>query len=203
MTKLQLGVMGGAFRYTPEALEAAHVIGKELAEAGVALITGGTTGIPHRAAQGYKAGGGLWSIGISPAVDRVEHVEKFGKPTDAYDVLVFTGMGYSGRNPLNIRACDGVIYIGGESGTLNEYTNGLYEGRVLGVLEGVGGITDKIRMIMSEFRTEHGSRVLYDTHPQNLVQRVLTEIRDRNPKYLAHPVPLATPDHSKGASEEK
>ncbi len=203
MTKLQLGVMGGAFRYTLEALEAAYVIGKEIAEAGAALITGGTTGIPYRAAQGYKTEGGLWSIGISPAVDRVEHVEKFGKPTDAYDVLIFSGMGYAGRNPLNIRSCDGVIFIGGESGTLNEFTTGLYEDRVLGILESVGGITEKIREIMSEFRTDHGSKVLYDIHPQNLVRRVLTEIRDRNPQYLAHHVSLATPNHRKEVKGEK
>ncbi len=194
MTKLQIGVMGGAFRYTPEALEAAYIIGTQIAREGAALITGGTTGIPYKAAQGAKDIGGL-SIGISPAIDREEHVKKFKKPTDAYDVLIFTGMGYSGRNPINIRTSDGVIYIGGEAGTLNEFTNGLYEARILGVLEGVGGITDRIRTIMSEFQTDHGSTVLYDTNPQNLVQRVFSEIKARNPQYLSHAVPLAKPTH--------
>ena len=194
MTKLQIGVMGGAFRYTLEALEAAYEIGREIAREDAVLVTGGTTGIPYRAAQGAKEAGGL-SIGISPAVDREEHVEKFGKPTDAYDVLIFTGMGYSGRNPINIRSCDGVIYIGGESGTLNEFTNGLYEARVLGILEGVGGITGRIRTIMNEFQTDHGSTVIYDTNPKNLVERVFSEIRAGNPKYLSHSVPIATPYH--------
>ncbi|MDO8655724.1 MAG: protein containing YHS domain protein, partial [Nanoarchaeota archaeon] len=151
MTKLQIGVMGGAFCYTPEALDAAYRIGKEIAKDGATLITGGTTGIPYQAAQGAKEVGGV-SVGISPAVNRKEHVEKFSKPTDAYDILIFTGMGYAGRNPINIRSCDGIIYIGGEAGTLNEFTNGLYEARVLGVLEGIGGITDRIRTLMPEFQ---------------------------------------------------
>ena len=194
MVKLQIGVMGGAFRYISEALEAAYTIGKEIAREDAALVTGGTTGVSYKAAQGAKEVGGL-SIGISPAVDRNEHVEKFGKPTDAYDVLIFTGMGYSGRNPINIRTCDGIIYIGGEAGTLNEFTNGLYEARVLGVLEGVGGITDKIRTIMDGFKTAHGSTVIYDTDPKHLVQRVFSEIRVRDPRYLSHAIPIATPNH--------
>jgi len=197
MTKLQIGVMGGAFCYTPKALESAYEIGKEIARMDAVLITGGTTGIPYIAAQGAREVGGL-SIGISPAVDRQEHVERFGKPTDAYDALIFTGMGYSGRNSINIRACDGVIYIGGESGTLNEFTNGLYEARILGVLEGVGGITEKIRMIMQEFQTDHGSTILYDTTPKSLLERVFYEIRTRSLKYLSHSVPIGK---SKGIKE--
>lgn len=196
MTKLQIGVMGGAFHYTSKALEASYEIGKEIARRDAVLVTGGTTGIPYKAAQGAKEVGGL-SIGISPAVDRKEHVEKFGKPTDAYDVLIFTGMGYSGRNPINIRACDGIVYIGGESGTLNEFTIGLYEARVLGVLEGVGGITDIIKTIMDAFQTGHGSTVIYDTNPQNLVQRVFSEIKDRNPNYFSYSVALSCPGHRK------
>jgi len=189
MTKLQIGVMGGAFSYTKKALETAYEIGKEIAKADAILITGGTTGIPYRAAQGAKDAGGL-SIGISPAVDRIEHVEKFGKPTDAYDVLIFTGMGYSGRNPINIRSCDGVIYIGGEAGTLNEFTNGLYETKVLGVLEGVGGITDKIKEIMKEIKTNHGSTVIYDNDPIRLVQKMISEIKIRGTRYLSHSVSI-------------
>lgn len=202
MTKLQIGVMGGAFRSTSKALEASYEIGKEIARRDAVLVTGGTTGIPYKAAQGAKEVGGL-SIGISPAVDRKEHVEKFGKPTDAYDVLIFTGMGYSGRNPINIRACDGIVYIGGESGTLNEFTIGLYEARVLGVLEGVGGITDKIRTLMDEFKTDHGSRIIYDTNPNNLVQRIFSEIKTRDPKYLSHSVALSSLGHRKGMGVEK
>ena len=197
MTKLQIGIMGGAFRYTQQALEAAYEIGQQIAQVDAILVTGGTTGIPYRAAQGCKDKCGL-SIGISPAIDRIEHVEKFGKPTDAYDALIFTGMGYSGRNPINIRSCDGVIYIGGESGTLNEFTNGLYEARVLGVLEGVGGITDKIRDIMREFQTNHGSKVVYDNNPKRLIEIVLSEINARDIKYLSHSVPIETPGHKEG-----
>jgi len=189
MTKLQIGVMGGAFSYTKKALETAYEIGKEIAKADAILITGGTTGIPYRAAQGAKDAGGL-SIGISPAVDRIEHIEKFEKPTNAYDVLIFTGMGYSGRNPINIRSCDGVIYIGGEAGTLNEFTNGLYEAKVLGVFEGVGGITDKIKEIMKEIKTNHGSIIIYDNDPIRLVQKVISEIKVRGIRYLSHSVSI-------------
>ena len=185
MTKLQIGVMGGASRYTPQALEAAYEIGKYIAKENAALITGGTTGIPYKAAQGAKDAGGL-SIGISPAVDRLEHVEKFGMPTDVYDALIFTGMGYSGRNPINIRTCDAVFYVGGRYGTLNEFTNGLYDAKILGVLEGVGGITDRIKEIIQEFETD--STVIYDDNPEKLAKRIFSEIKLRKIGYLSHSV---------------
>lgn len=174
---LQIGVMGGAFVYSEKALAAARIIGEEIAKAGCTLITGGTTGIPYEASKGTRAKGGL-SVGISPAVDAKEHAERFKKPLD-YDVIIYTGFGYSGRNPINIRACDGVIYIGGESGTLNEFTNGLYEARILGVLEGVGGVTDKIRDLIASFKSNHGSKVIFDTDPIRLVKRVIELVKSQ------------------------
>ena len=172
MKKLQIGVMGGAFVYSEEALKAARIVGEEIAKNNSTLITGATTGIPHEASKGAKSKNGL-SIGISPANDALEHVNKYNKPLD-YDVIIYTGMGYSGRNSINIRTCDAVIFIGGEAGTLNEFTNGIYEGRVLGILEGVGGITDKIQLITKKFKTNHGSNILYDTDPKELVKRVIS-----------------------------
>ena len=178
LMNLQIGVMGGAFVYTEEALKAARIIGEEIAKANCTLITGGTTGIPHAASKGARANGGL-SIGISPAINAKEHVERYKKPLD-YDVIIYTGFGYSARNPINIRACDGVIFLGGESGTLNEFTNGLYEGKVLGVLEGVGGITDKIREILNCFKSDHGAKVIFDTDPVVLVKKVIELARSNS-----------------------
>src|SRR3989338_4784298 len=93
---LQIGVMGGAFEYTPEAISAAYNVGKTIAQNNCTLITGATTGIPYAAALGTRSAGGL-SIGISPGKDAKEHVERFGKPLEGLDAIIYTGMGFNGR----------------------------------------------------------------------------------------------------------
>jgi uncharacterized protein (TIGR00725 family) len=180
--KLQIGVMGGAFVWNKEALEAAYQIGKRLAEKNCTVVTGGTTGIPYEAAKGAKSENGF-VVGISPAINAKEHVVKYQKPLDCLDMLVYTGYGYSARNVLNIRSCDGVIYIGGEAGTLNEFTNGIYEGKVLGVLEGVGGTSDAIRDIIQNYQTDHRCEIIFDDDPLRLADKVIAAVKSK--EYVA------------------
>ena len=50
-----------------------------------------------------------------------EHIKTFGSPYEEYEVLIFTGLGFMGREPINIRSSDIVIVVGGRSGTLGEF----------------------------------------------------------------------------------
>ena len=176
--RIQIGVMGGAFVYNKKALNYAYCVGKNLAQRNCTLVTGATTGIPHAAVLGAADHGGF-SIGISPAKDFVEHVERYKKPIEGLDVIVYTGMGFNGREPLNINSCDGLIYIGGEFGTLIEFGQGFYEGKILGVLKGVGGISDKIEKILSYMSSHYDSKIIYDSNPENLVNKVISAVKKR------------------------
>ena len=143
------------------------------------LITGATLGVPYAAAVGAKLAGAV-VVGISPAASREEHIDRYKMPLDYHDVVVYTGMGLEGRNPLNVRSAKGAIFIGGEFGTLGEFSAAWTTGgNVLGVLEGVGGISSHIQEIAAQVHSSYGSLVLYDSDPETLVSRVCEQVHGR------------------------
>lgn len=171
----KIGVMGSAYVASDAAYRAACIIGREIAARGYVLVTGGTTGVPYEAAKGAKAENGM-VVGISPAKDACEHVKVYKKPLDYVDVMIYTGLGFNGRNIINVRTSDALIFVAGEAGTLNEFTIAYYEGKVMGVLTGVGGVTDKLQDVCSGFETTYGSTVIYESDPCALVDKVATAI---------------------------
>lgn len=175
---LQIGVMGSAFNYSNKAIIAGYKAGKAIAENNCTLVTGATTGVPYAAVLGAKESNGT-VIGISPANDANEHINKYKKPLDGFDAIVYTGMGYNGREPINIKTCDGIIYIAGEFGTLIEFGQGFYDGKVLGVVIGIGGITDKIKEIVKLMKSSYGSEIIYDTDPKRLVKSVIKSVENK------------------------
>jgi len=158
-----------------KALELAKEVGKEIVRHRGVLITGATTGIPYWAAIGAKEEGGF-SIGFSPAASEKEHIKKYRLPTDYFDILVYTGFNYSGRNLLMTRAADGVIFICGRMGTLNEFTICFEDEKPIGVLEGTGGTADKIREIVKEMRRGPG-KIVYERDPKKLVEALIELIK--------------------------
>jgi hypothetical protein len=170
-----IAVLGGAACYDDRQIMAAHQVGREIARQGKNLVTGATTGIPYAAALGAKEGGAL-VVGISPAVSPEEHVQKYRKPLDVFDFIVFTGVGVAGRSSMLVQSAVGAIFLGGEFGTLNEFTAAWMCGdNVLGVLEGSGGITDTLRSTLARVKTTWGSKVVFDDDPAELTRRVCVE----------------------------
>lgn len=174
--QLRIGVFGSAFVWSKEAENLASIIGETIVEQGAIVVTGATTGLPYLAGKSAIQKGGF-VLGISPAHDPKEHVEKYQKPIDGCSVIIWTGSGYTGRNYLNLRNCDGAIFIGGETGTLEEFCVANYEGKVIGILEGSGGVSDKIRDIMSVCPTNHGAIIEYNSNPQKLVLKVINNLK--------------------------
>jgi uncharacterized protein (TIGR00725 family) len=162
-----------------EGRELALAVGAAIAQAGHALMTGATVGLPNYAAEGYKAAGGKMSFGISPASSKVEHVRKYRLPTEAYDVILYSGLHYVGRDSLLITSSDAVVSIGGRLGTLHEFTIAMESDTPIGFLQGAGGISEQINDIMElAHPLRPGAVVLFDTSPQDLV-RNLTKAIDR------------------------
>lgn len=154
----------------------AHRLGITLAQSGCVLVTGATTGFPDLVARSFRKAGGF-ALGISPAHDRKEHLERFGLPDGGADVIVYTGFGYKGRNVVNVRSADVVLLFGGATGTLNEFTIAYDEGKIIGVLEGTGGITDHIRDVIRFCNKTTQGRVIFDKDPEKLVKVCLQNLK--------------------------
>ena len=75
-----------------------------------------------------------------------------------------------GREVVNIRSSDIVLIVGGQSGTLGEFSIAYDEGRLIGVLEDSGGIADLLPQIIGSLHKRTGSVVIYDGNPERLVQ---------------------------------
>lgn len=105
-----IGVAGPGLR-EPADEAVAFEVGRLLAGAGAVVVCGGLGGSMEAACRGAKKEGGT-TVGILPGNSRAE--------ANAYvDIAIPTGMGEA-RNALMVRACDGLIAVGGGFGTLSE-----------------------------------------------------------------------------------
>lgn len=160
-----------------DALKKAEVVGQEIVRQGAVLVTGATTGVPYWAAKGAKEAGGI-SIGISPAASYQEHVKVYNLPTDYFDLIIYTGFNYSGRNLLLVRSSDASIIICGRMGTLNEFTIAFEDGKPIGVLTETGGTIELIDEIVEESHRKNPGGVFYEKDPRLLVKTVLQRLEE-------------------------
>jgi uncharacterized protein (TIGR00725 family) len=175
--KPTVGVMGSANDVLTDQererlTEIAARLGSVIAARGCTLITGATTGLPDMVSRSARSAGGL-TVGISPAINRKEHVNRYGLPDDGAEVIIYTGFGLKGRNVVNIRSSDIVIIFGGGMGALNEFTIAYDEGKVIGVLEGSGGVADHIKEVIGHAKKETLSRMIYGREPEELIDSCL------------------------------
>lgn len=156
----------------------AQDIGKAIADAGHSLLTGATTGLPEYAAKGYQKAGGKASLGLSPAATKIEHVLKYRLPTQWYDIILYTGLHYGGRDSLLINSADAVISIGGRLGTLHEFTIAAETHTPIGILEGAGGISAQIEGMMKLLPNANPELVIFEEDPLTLIEK-LTKMLDK------------------------
>lgn len=160
-----------------DALKKAEEVGRAIAKAGAVIVTGATTGIPYWAAKGAKEAGGL-SIGLSPAATEKEHIKVYNLPTDYFDLIIYTGFNYSGRNLLLVRSSDASIIICGRMGTLNEFTIAFEDGKPIGILSGTGGTLDLIDEIVEESHRTTPGGIMYESEPALLVDKLILRINE-------------------------
>ncbi len=186
----RIGVMGKAGRSKDLPLtliKKAEIIGRKIAKENCILVTGACMGIPEIATKAAEKAGGL-VLGYSPAKNLKEHIE----PPISYPrikegmIPVFAGYSKIGRNVLSVVGCDGVIFVGGGIGTLNEFSIAYHEGKVIGILGGVEGITEKVLALEDDLvkgtGKNFGAIVIKDKNPEKLVEKVIEEIKKREEK---------------------
>ena len=149
-------------------------VGREIARAHCVLVSGATTGVPYFSAQGCKEAGGF-NVGFSPAESEIEHVRRYRLPMDAFDVMIYTGADYPGRDIIMTKSADAVLIICGRMGTLHEFTTAVECRKPIGILEGSGGTADKIKDLVKN--TYRGiKKIEYEHDPKLLVQKIIHRV---------------------------
>ena len=192
--RITVGVMGSAGgRLSDTAVGMATEMGRVIAARGCVLVTGACPGLPHFAVKGAKSAGGI-VVGISPALNFEEHCIKYHSPYEGYDMLVYTGSGLMGREIENIRSCDLVVFMGGRSGTLGEFAIAYDEGKVIGILQGTGGISDKMDTIVRLVEKETGAQIVYSREPEDLLDRLIAVYKEKLLPYYKTILANSPPD---------
>ncbi len=96
---------------TPKHEKIAYEVGEIIAKSDSVLITGGLGGVMTAASHGAHDANGL-TVGIIPQNDAT-------MANEFCDIVIPTGMGLT-RDFLNALTADGIIIVGGGSGTLSE-----------------------------------------------------------------------------------
>ena len=151
---------------TPELESIAYETGKEVATSNSVLITGGLGGVMKAASHGAKDSGGL-TVGIIPQND----------PTLANefcDIVIPSGMGLS-RDFLNALSADGVIVVGGGSGTLSEICAAYMHKKPIATIKNSGGMATKYADQYLDHR-ENIKIIGFDS-PKDAVNYVLEQIK--------------------------
>jgi uncharacterized protein (TIGR00725 family) len=187
---IKVGVMGSASTsISAEDLQRvddlAQRLGRKLAAASCVLITGELDGIPGRVVAAHNQHGGL-SVGISPAHSAVEHAALYDTPPCPSTVVIYSGFGFKGRNVIAVRSADIVLLFAGGIGTLNEFTIAYDEGKVIGLLEGTGGVADLAQTLLDRLPVRAtGAVVIADPDPEQLVERCIAKLCEKRGEQAA------------------
>ncbi len=161
-------------------------VGMEIARAGHTLVTGATTGVPYFAALGCKEAGGF-NVGFSPADSELAHIKSYCLPVDPFDIMIYTGADYSGRDIIMTKSAEAVIIICGRMGTLHEFTTAIETNKPIGVLERSGGVADEIRSLIKRVYSRESEKIIFETNPKILVTKMIEtvkKIKEHNQSHL-------------------
>ncbi len=164
--KIQILIIGNnQSGTTPELEKIAYDTGMEVAKSGAVLVTGGLDGVMKAASHGAKDAGGL-TLGIIPQ-DNPSFANEY------CDIVVPSGMGLA-RDFLNALSADGVIIIGGGSGTLSETCAAYMYKKPIVAIKNSGGVAEKY----ADQYLDHRKNVLIIgvSSPREAVKTILEKI---------------------------
>ncbi|MDD4875196.1 MAG: hypothetical protein PHI77_02190, partial [Candidatus Pacebacteria bacterium] len=93
-------------------------------------------------------------------------------PVKPFDVMVYTGADYVGRNVMMTKSADGVIIVCGRMGTMHEFATAFETKKPLAVLEGTGGFADKARMV-ADTPCPGVNKIIYEKDPHKIVEKII------------------------------
>ena len=122
-----IAVVGPGDTTDPAILDAAEQVGRLVAEAGHAVVTGGLGGVMAAASRGAAHAGGR-VVALLPGADKAA-------ANVSADIVVATGLGQA-RNVVVVHSAEAVIAVGGSWGTLSEVALAMRIGRPVVWLHG-------------------------------------------------------------------
>jgi len=147
---------------TPKHEKIAYEVGAEIAKSDSVLITGGLGGVMAAASHGAHDANGL-TVGIIPQDDAT-------MANEFCDIVIPTGMGLT-RDFLNALTADGVIVVGGGSGTLSEVCAAYMYKKPMVAIRNIGGSVEPYIDGFIDHR-ENIKIIGVDT-PQDAVKKIL------------------------------
>jgi len=194
--KYKIGIYGSYITESEEAIRVAQELGNTLAQRNMIVVTGGGSGMPYVVAQMAKQKGAeVWGF----TSEYTEEEQKVAYPLDditIYDHLFYVPKQYDHpfsldhklspprdwsarlkyRNVVSTIHVDAGIIISGGWGTMNEFTNLLYDGKPVGVLLGTGGLADELLDWFPRLRKKSESTVHFHRSPTDLVTALFQEL---------------------------
>ena len=150
---------------TPEIEKLAYEVGSAVAKSDSVLITGGLGGVMRAACHGAQDAGGI-TVGIIPQDDS-SHANDF------CDIVIPSGMGLM-RDFLNTHSADGVIVVGGGSGTLSEICAAYMYKKPIVALKNSGGTATKYADEYLDHRKN--VKIVGVETPQQAIKYILEQI---------------------------
>ena len=150
---------------TPELEKLAYDVGSEVAKSDSVLMSGGLGGVMRAACRGAQESGGT-TVGIIPQDDS-SHANEF------CDIVIPSGMGLT-RDFLNALSADGVIVVGGGSGTLSEICAAYMHKKPIVTLKNSGGIASKYADTYLDHR--QNVKIIGVETPQQAIKYILENI---------------------------
>ncbi len=147
---------------TPKHKKIAYEVGEIIAKSDSVLITGGLGGVMTAVSHGAHDANGL-TVGIIPQNDAT-------MANEFCDIVIPTGMGLT-RDFLNALTADGIIIVGGGSGTLSEVCAAYMYKKPMVAIRNIGGSIEQYIDGFLDHR-EHIKIIGVDT-PQDAVKKIL------------------------------
>ncbi len=147
---------------TPKHEKIAYEVGAEIAKSDSVLMTGGLGGVMTAASHGAHDANGL-TVGIIPQ-DDATMANKF------CDIVIPTGMGLT-RDFLNALSADGVIIVGGGSGTLSEVCAAYMHKKPMVAIRNIGGSVEPYIDGFIDHR--ENVKIIGVDSPQEAVKKIL------------------------------
>lgn len=187
--KYKIGVFGSAENINDTAKDMSKAVGRILAQKNCIVITGGCSGLPYLAAyEASKNGSEVW--GFSPEYNLDEQKKAFIKDdykiytkliyiTEKTTILTDRFVRLKYRNVTSTGNCDAGIIVSGRWGSMNEFTNLFDMGKIIGVLEGTGGIADELRHLTQKISKKSQAKSIFNADPTLLVEEMLHELSSK------------------------
>lgn len=194
--KYKIGIYGSNSTESEKAVQLAQELGYALAQQNAIVVTGGCSGVPYLVAQAAKRQKAeVW--GFTPERNEQEQKQAYASDDIAiYNKLFYIPSTYDQhfflehspasvhqrstrlkyRNFLSTTHVDAGIIIAGGWGTMNEFTNLLYDGKPIGILTGTGGLADELPEWYPRLRKKSGSSVYFCSTPTDLVATLLSTL---------------------------